>query len=179
MGRTTESSPEKARKERGSWTIRIYPGAFGKAGSEKGNGVRSRRTGRRKKKGTGRRRGKRKLSAKKKGRFREGLTFLKPADSRAVRAPLPPGRVMIGEYGRAHNGKRLREAEALRPGRDPVRNTGRGSPKGLVLLDLISGEKGCQNDGADQEGNHPVHVAHCFSPFFGCGSGADNGPGQG
>ena len=58
--------------------------------------------------------------------------------------------------------KRLREAEALRPGRDPVRKTGRGSPKSLVLLDLISGEKGCQNDGADQEGNHPVHVAHCF-----------------
>lgn len=153
--------------------------AFGKAGREKGNGdpLPPHRTA--EEEGAGRRRGKRKLYAKKKGRFREGLTFLKPADSRAVCAPLPPGRVMIGEYGRAHNGKRLREAEALRPGRDPVRNTGRGSPKGLVLLDLISGEKGCQNDGADQEGNHPVHVAHCFSPFFGCGSGADNGPGQG
>ncbi len=36
--------------------------------------------------------------------------------------------------------------------------------KTLVLLDSVTHNKGCQNDGSDQEGNHPVHITH-FIPL--------------
>lgn len=59
-----------------------------------------------------------------------------------------------------------------RPGR-----SGPGVPGGtdLVLLDLVSGKKGRQNDSADQKRNHPMHVAHCF-PFLKVGRGIPGDP---
>ncbi len=44
-----------------------------------------------------------------------------------------------------------------------------GRKRNLVLLDLVPGEESGQNDGADQERDHPVHVTHCCPLSMVCG----------